>query len=194
MSVNSVLPLLLLNTRAVKSPDPVAILVPSGDHATDQTTKFPVSNNIPNVNDPELTAVDGSKSVEVCTAILNDPLLEQPIVKPVIVTTKNADEGIADPAVVMTTEVLVVALHVPVSPATLLLPAAILGMTDVAKKPEGYVNVIVPPEGIEFAGVNPKVTGTDGLPTLRSLAKMLKYTSEMGENSPPDSTAADGSM
>ena len=35
VSVSSVLPLLLLHTRAVPSSDAVAILVPSGDQATD---------------------------------------------------------------------------------------------------------------------------------------------------------------
>jgi hypothetical protein len=37
VSVSSVLPLLLLHTRAVRSEDAVAILLPSGDHGTDRT-------------------------------------------------------------------------------------------------------------------------------------------------------------
>jgi hypothetical protein len=82
-----------------------------------------------------------------------------PIWKPVIVTT-NADGGMTAPAVVMTTDESVVALHVPVSPATLLLPAATLGVMDAAKKPEGYVSVMVPPGGMKFVGVNPSVKGT----------------------------------
>ncbi len=64
-------------------------------------------------------------------------------------------------------EVLVVALQVPVSPATLLLPAATVGVMDGAKKPEGYVSVMVPPAGIGFDGVKPNVMGTFVLPVLR---------------------------
>ncbi len=95
--------------------------------------------------------------------------------KPVIVTT-SADAGMTAPAVVMTTEVALVVLHVPVSPATLLLPAATAGVMDGAKKPEGYVSVIVPPEGIGFNGVKPSVTGTDDLPGFRSLVEIRKDT------------------
>ena len=98
------------------------------------------------------------------------------MVKPVIVTT-NADAGMTAPAVVMTTEVAVVALHVPVSPATLLLPAVIVGVMDGAKKLEGKLSVIVPPEGMEFAGVKPSVMGTDDLPAMRWYASILKKTS-----------------
>ncbi len=84
------------------------------------------------------------------------------MVKPVKVTT-NEDGGMIAPAVVMTRDVAVVELHVPVNPVTLLLPLVTRGVTDGAKKPEGYVSVMVPPEGMEFAGVNPSVTGTEGL-------------------------------
>ena len=97
------------------------------------------------------------------------------LTKPEIVTTKAA-AGMTAPAVVMTTEVAVVVLHVPVRPATLLLPAATVGVMDGAKKPEGYVNVIVPPEGMGFNGVKPSVTGTDALPDFRSLSEIRKVT------------------
>ena len=56
------------------------------------------------------------------------------MVKPVIVMT-SADAGMTAPAVVMTTEVALVVLHVPVSPATLLLSAATVGVIYGAKKP-----------------------------------------------------------
>jgi hypothetical protein len=36
-----------------------------------------------------------------------------------------------------------------------------VGVTDGAKKPEGYVSVMVPPAGTGFAAVNPSVTDTD---------------------------------
>ena len=75
----------------------------------------------------------------------------RPILNPLIVTTNTADAEIAAPAVVITTEVFVVALHVAVSPGTLLLPAATVGVTFGAKKPEGYVSVMVPPAGIKYA-------------------------------------------
>ena len=97
----------------------------------------------------------------------------------------NADAGMAAPAVVMTTEVPVVALHLPVSPATLLLPAAAVGVMDGAKKPEGYVSVMVPPAGMMFDGVKPSVTVTFILPTLRSDATMTKDTSVMDGKMPP---------
>ena len=82
------------------------------------------------------------------------------LTKPEIVTTQAA-AGMTAPAVVMTTEVALVVLHVPVSPATLLLPAATVGVMDGAKKPEGYVSVMLPPEGMGSKGVKPSVAGTD---------------------------------
>ena len=79
---------------------------------------------------------DSSSSDDVLKAT-KPPEVMEPIVNPLIVITTNADAGMAAPAVVMTTEVPVVALHLPVSPATLLLPAAAVGVMDGAKKPEG---------------------------------------------------------
>ena len=101
------------------------------------------------------------------------------LTKPEIVTTKAA-AGMTAPAVVMTTEVALVVLHAPVSPATLLLPAATVGVMDGAKKPEGYVNVMLPPEGMGFNGVKPSVTGTDALPAFRSMSEIRKVKSDMG--------------
>ena len=91
----------------------------------------------------------------------------EPITNPIIVTVK-AVAPIVAPDVVITTDVVVVAQQVTVSPATLLAPAATPGVTDGAKKPEGYVSVIVPPEGRGVVGVKPSVTGTDDLPATRS--------------------------
>ena len=51
------------------------------------------------------------------------------MVKPAMVTVK-ALAGMVTPDVVMTIDVEPVELHVPVRPATLLLPAATLGVTD----------------------------------------------------------------
>ena len=81
------------------------------------------------------TAAEGSESDEICT-VTSPPAVKLPMVNPVIVTT-NAVAGMTDPAVVMMTEVALVVLHVPDSPATLLSPAATVGVTDGAKKPEG---------------------------------------------------------
>ena len=77
MSVSSVLPLLLLHTRAVVSQDAVAILVPSGDQATDQTTLLcpvSVSSVLPifAAINPEETGSDPSMSDEVRTTTLPD--------------------------------------------------------------------------------------------------------------------------
>ena len=104
------------------------------------------------------------------------PAVTPPMVKPVIVIT-NADGGMTAPAVVMTTDVAVVAPHVPVSPATLLLPAATVGVMDGAKKPEGYVSVMVPPAGTAFKGMNPSVAGTAAFPAFRSVEAMEKAKS-----------------
>jgi hypothetical protein len=71
------------------------------------------------------------------------------VIKPLMVMFfKYPYPGIAAPAVVMMTEVVVVAPHVAVKPATLLPPAATVGVTEGMKKPEGYVKVMVPPGGI----------------------------------------------
>jgi len=69
---------------------------------------------------------------------LTEPDVGEPIVTPLIVTTKTADAGMTAEPVVMTTEEAPVAPHVPVRAATLLLPADIaVGVTDAAKKPDG---------------------------------------------------------
>ena len=88
-----------------------------------------------------------------------------------------ADGGIAAPAVVMTTEVAVVAPQVAVKPATLLPPADTTGVTDGAKKESGYVSVMVPPAGTVFKGMNPSVAGTADFPAFRSLEAMEKAKS-----------------
>ena len=96
--------------------------------------------------------------------------------KPDIVTMK-ADSRIADPAVVMMTEVAVVAPQVAVKPATLLPPAETTGVTDGKKKESGYVSVRVPPAGTAFKGLNPSVTGTAAFPAFRSVEAMEKAKS-----------------
>ena len=64
------------------------------------------------------------------------PLVAAPIVRPLMVMVK-AETLIDAPDVVITKEVAVVAPQVAVSPATLLAPAATMGVTEEAKKPEG---------------------------------------------------------
>ena len=88
-----------------------------------------------------------------------------------------ADGGIAAPAVVMTTEVAVVAPQVAVKPATLLPPTDTTGVMDGAKKESGYVSVMVPPAGTVFKGMNPSVAGTADFPAFRSLEAMEKAKS-----------------
>ena len=129
---------------------------------------------------PDSTACDAISSDDVCTVTCRPPAVGYPNVNPFNVTVNADEDGIAAPAVVMTTEVAVVALHVAFKPATLLPPAATMGVTDGAKKPEGYVSVMVPPAGTRFAAVKPTVTGTDVLPALRSCAKINKVRSVMG--------------
>jgi hypothetical protein len=88
-----------------------------------------------------------------------------------------------------------VALHVPVSPATLLLPAATVGVTDGAKKPEGYVSVMVPPAGTGFAALNPSVTDTDVARSFcdRLPKRSMKYELATGRTNASKCKAADGS-
>ncbi len=118
-------------------------------------------------------AADGSTSVDVCTVTPRLPSVNPPMVNPVNVTA-NAEGGMTPPAVVMTTDVVVVALHVPVSPATLLLPAATVGVMDGAKKPEGYDSVMVPPGGTGTDGVKLSVAAALGFQALRSADATLK--------------------
>ena len=126
---------------------------------------------------PDSTAVDSIRSDDVCTVTCGPPGVTRPIVNPLKVTENNIDDRTAAPAVVMTTDVPPVAPHVPVSPATLLLPAAAVGVMDGAKKPKGYVSVMVPPTGMAFNGVNPSVTGTPTLPAFRSDTAIENETS-----------------
>ena len=123
---------------------------------------------------PDSTACDAISSDDVCTVTCRPPAVGYPNVNPFNVTVNADEDGIAAPAVVMTTEVAVVALHVAFKPATLLPPAATTGVTDGAKKPEGYVSVMVPPGGTAFNAVNPTVTGTLIFPVFRSRDAMEK--------------------
>ena len=95
--------------------------------------------------------------------------------KPRMVTV-NADAPIVAPDVVITTDVADVAPQVAVSPATLLAPGATVGVTDDAKNPEGYVSVMVPPEGTGVAAVKATVTATHGFKTTRSKELIKKDT------------------
>ncbi len=87
---------------------------------------------------PELIPVEGVVSVDVCTMMPSAtlaPLL--PIVNPLIVIRKDDSELIEAPKIVMTTEVMEVALHAAERPETLLPPADTVGMMKWAKKFEG---------------------------------------------------------
>ena len=125
---------------------------------------------------PDATAVDATVSDDVCTTTPTAPGVAAPIVSPLIVKV-NADAPIVAPDVVITTEVAEVAPQVAVSPATLLAPGATVGVTEDAKKPEGYVSVMVPPEEIGKNGENPRMTGTEDCPAMRSDEAMTKNTS-----------------
>ena len=85
---------------------------------------------------PEATGVEGSVSAELASVTPTAPAVAAPFVTPVTVSV-TVEAGMAAPAVVMTTDVAPAAPHVPVRPATLLLPAATVGVMDGAKKPEG---------------------------------------------------------
>ena len=85
---------------------------------------------------PLLTAALGNVSADVSTVMPTPPAVTDPIVKPEIVTVNAAEAGMVAPAVVMTSDVAVVALHAPVRLAILLLPDKTVGVV-VAKKAEG---------------------------------------------------------
>ena len=84
---------------------------------------------------PEETEADTAVTADVATETPTEPAVTLPMTKPDSVTT-NDEAGTAAPVEVITTDVLVVALHVPVKPATLLLPACTVGV-DAAKNPVG---------------------------------------------------------
>ena len=121
------------------------------------------------------------------------PAVASPIVRPVSVTV-TADAGMAAPAVVMMMYVAAVALHVPVSPATLLLPAATVGVMDGAKKAGGYVSVMVPPEGSSVEDVKLSVSGTADFATIRSCKLTTKDRDSSCPRMLPLDTAAEGTV
>ena len=128
---------------------------------------------------PDSTAADASVSDDVCTVTCAPPAFVFPNRNPLKVRVKCDIDGITAPAVVMTTEVAVVAPQVAVKPATLLPPTDTTGVTDGAKKPEGYVSVMVPPGLIppNTEGVKPSVASTAVFPSLSSETGMEKEIS-----------------
>ena len=86
---------------------------------------------------PDTTAADSRRSDDVCTVTSVPPAVGYPNVIPLNVKVKADAGGIAAPAVEMTMDVLVVAPHVAVKPATLLAPAATTGVTEGKKKEAG---------------------------------------------------------
>ena len=75
-------------------------------------------------------------SAEVSILTETAPFVTGPKVKPAMVT-ENAAAGTVTPEVVMTRDVRLVELQEPVRPATLLVPAAILGVMDDKKNAGG---------------------------------------------------------
>jgi hypothetical protein len=82
----------------------------------------------------------------VCNLTPTEPFVGGPIVKPVMVMVTAADGLMAAPDVVITTAEAEVVPHVAVKSATLLAPEATVGVTDGAKKLEGYTSVKMLPE------------------------------------------------
>jgi hypothetical protein len=144
------------------------------------------------VKEPDVIPADGPSSVDVCTVMPSTTLAPLfPMVNPLIVILNDASEVMEAPKIVMTTEVLEVALHAAESPGTLLAPVATAGTINAAKKLEGYVSVMVPPEGTVVLAVKTNDTGTKDLPTMRSEEAMVRETDETAEKIPPDDTACD---
>ena len=95
------------------------------------------------------------------------------MVKPVTVTVTAALAVIAAVAVVMTIWVLVGVATEPVGPLPLIDTP---GVPDVAKKPDGYVSVMVPlvASAPPAVAVNVNVAAADALPATRSDAAIAK--------------------
>jgi hypothetical protein len=92
----------------------------------------------------------------------------------------------------MTTASAVVALQVPVSCGTLLVPAVIAnGVTEGAKNPAGYFKVIVPPMGIAVVTMNPTVTDTNVRQAIRSDGCISNDTAETCPTIEPEDTASE---
>ena len=109
-------------------------MLPSGDHATETTSALcPVSVN--SVLPLLMLRTRAVPSHDAVTRISNPH--EYPNVNPLKVKVNADDGGIVALAVVITTNVFVVAPQVAVKPATLLAPAAIKGVTDGKKKESG---------------------------------------------------------
>ncbi len=83
---------------------------------------------------PDSTATDAITSAEVDTVTLTDPAFLLPMAKPVMVT-KNAEGGMAAPAVTIWTQSPTME-HVPENPTTVLLPTGTVG-TAAPKNPVG---------------------------------------------------------
>ena len=86
---------------------------------------------------PDATAADAIRSDDVCTVMSVSPDVGYPNRSPLNVKTNADADGIAAPAVVMTTDVAVVAPQVAVSLSIVLAPAATIGMTDGTKNKSG---------------------------------------------------------
>jgi len=150
-----------------------------------------VFTKLPGVNiPPDETGEETTVSADVCTVTATDPAVAAPIVNPLMVTV-NAAAGMAAPVVVMMSAAAAVAPQVPARFKTFVLPETTVGVTEAAKKADGYVNVMVPPNGKTDAGVKLRVTGTAVLAANLSDAAMTKVTEDTCPRMAPDETAAD---
>ena len=135
---------------------------------------------------PESTATDGSISQDTRTLTLTELAVAAPIVNPINVTVKDDPSTMLAPEVTIITDEAVVAPHTPVSRATLLDPAATVGVTNCWKNPEGYVSVMLPPSSRGVARVKASVTGTNTLPATRSDDAILNETDVTCDNTHDD--------
>jgi hypothetical protein len=135
---------------------------------------------------PDETYVGACASDDVCMLMSFEPGVAAPIVKPLMVTLKAATLPILPPDVVSTTAVLLVAPQMMFRPLILLAPGATTGVANGAKKSDGYVKTMVPPDGMTDTGENDNVIDAFVLPAMRSECDMVKY-----EYIGPDGTGKD---
>ena len=125
--------------------------------------------------------MDGDAPDDVCTVTAIAPGVAAPMVKPLIVTVNTAIEALmAAPDVVSTMALLLGAPHAMFKPETPLAPAETSGATEDEKKLEGYVRVIVPPDGMsKVTGKNVIVRVALAFAAMRSEGEMVKITVEV---------------
>ena len=125
---------------------------------------------------PDVTGEDGDASDEVCTLTAIETGVDDTMVSPLSKTVTAALPVMNAPDVVIATDAEVVMPRIAVRPETL---NRRVGVTDDAKKPEGYAIVMVAPEGMGMCAVGARLIVMEDLSVIRSDDAMPKYTDDV---------------